>query len=103
VVSVPALRWQSQIPVRLLADGFKKLQVVPLLVITPLTFLGGTSYSVSILPPFWQTVTLFNPLVYLISGFRWSLYEVSDVSVGVSLGMSSRYAIKARRARPPCR
>jgi ABC-2 type transport system permease protein len=88
VVSVPALRRQSQIPVRLWADGFEKLQIVPLLIITPLTFLGGTFYSVSVLPPFWQTVTLFNPLVYLISGFRWSFYEVSDVSVGVSLGMT---------------
>jgi ABC-2 type transport system permease protein len=70
------------------ADGFEKLQIVPLLVITPLTFLGGTFYSVSVLAPFWQTVTLFNPLVYLISGFRWSFYEVADVSVGVSLGMT---------------
>jgi ABC-2 type transport system permease protein len=70
------------------ADGFEKLQIVPLLVITPLTFLGGTFYSVSVLPPFWQTVTLFNPLVYLISGFRWSFYEVADVSIGLSLGMT---------------
>jgi ABC-2 type transport system permease protein len=67
------------------ADGFEKLQVIPLLIITPLTFLGGTFYSLSVLPPFWQTVTLFNPLVYLISGFRWSFYGVADVSVGVSL------------------
>lgn len=70
------------------ADGFEKLQIVPLLVITPLTFLGGTFYSLSVLPPFWQTVTLFNPLVYLISGFRWSFYEVADVNVGVSLAMT---------------
>jgi ABC-2 type transport system permease protein len=70
------------------ADGFEKLQIVPLLVITPLTFLGGTFYSVSVLPPFWQTVTLFNPVVYLISGFRWSFYEIADVPVGVSLGMT---------------
>ena len=63
------------------ADGFEKLQVIPLLVITPLTFLGGTFYSISVLPPAWQTVTLFNPLVYLISGFRWSFFEVADVSV----------------------
>jgi ABC-2 type transport system permease protein len=70
------------------ADGFEKLQIVPLLVITPLTFLGGTFYSVSVLPPFWQTVTLFNPVVYLISGFRWSFYEIADVHVGVSLGMT---------------
>lgn len=70
------------------ADGFEKLQVIPLLVITPLTFLGGTFYSVHMLPPFWRTVTLFNPVVYLISGFRWSFYEVSDVHVGVSLAMT---------------
>jgi ABC-2 type transport system permease protein len=70
------------------ADGFEKLQIVPLLVITPLTFLGGTFYSVSVLPPFWQTVTLFNPVVYQISGFRWSFYEIADVHVGVSLGMT---------------
>jgi ABC-2 type transport system permease protein len=69
------------------ADGFEQLQFVPLLVITPLTFLGGTFYSVSVLPPFWQTVTLFNPVVYLVSGFRWSFYEVADVHVGVSLAM----------------
>jgi ABC-2 type transport system permease protein len=67
------------------ADGFEKLQVIPLLIITPLTFLGGTFYSLSVLPPFWQTVTLFNPLVYLISGFRWSFYGVADVAVGMSL------------------
>jgi ABC-2 type transport system permease protein len=70
------------------ADGFEKLQVIPLLIITPLTFLGGTFYSVKMLPPFWQTVTLFNPVVYLISGFRWSFYEISDVNVMVSLGMT---------------
>ena len=67
------------------ADGFEKLQVIPLLIITPLTFLGGTFYSVNVLPPFWQTVTLFNPLVYLISGFRWSFYGVADVHLGLSL------------------
>ena len=67
------------------ADGFEKLQIIPLLIITPLTFLGGTFYSVSVLPPFWQTVTLFNPLVYLISGFRWSFYGVADVGVGISI------------------
>jgi ABC-2 type transport system permease protein len=67
------------------ADGFEKLQVVPLLIITPLTFLGGTFYSLSVLPPLWQTVTLFNPLVYLISGFRWSFFGVADVPVGISL------------------
>ena len=70
------------------ADGFEKLQFVPTLIITPLTFLGGSFYSISMLPPFWQTVTLFNPVVYLISGFRWSFYGVADVHVGVSLGMT---------------
>jgi ABC-2 type transport system permease protein len=70
------------------ADGFEKLQIVPILVITPLTFLGGTFYSINMLPPLWQTVTLFNPIVYLISGFRWSFYEISDVNVGVSLMMT---------------
>jgi ABC-2 type transport system permease protein len=67
------------------ADGFEKLQVIPLLVITPLSFLGGTFYSVSVLPPFWQTVALFNPAVYLISGFRWSFFGVGDVDVRVSM------------------
>ena len=67
------------------ADGFEKLQVIPMLVITPLTFLGGTFYSISMLPPFWQTVSLFNPIVYLISGFRWSFYEVADVNISASL------------------
>ena len=70
------------------ADGFEKLQLVPLLIVTPLTFLGGSFYSIDMLPPFWQKVTLFNPVVYLISGFRWSFYGVSDVSVEVSLGMT---------------
>ena len=70
------------------ADSFEKLQVIPLLIITPLTFLGGSFYSVKMLPPVWQTISLFNPVVYLISGFRWSFYEVSDVSVGLSLGMT---------------
>ena len=70
------------------ADGFEKLQVIPLLVITPLTFLGGSFYSIHMLPPFWQNVTLFNPVVYLISGFRWSFFEIADVSVGLSLGMT---------------
>jgi ABC-2 type transport system permease protein len=69
------------------ADNFEKLQLIPMLVITPLVFLGGSFYSVSMLPPAWQTVTLFNPVVYLISGFRWSFFEVSDVSVGLSLFM----------------
>ena len=70
------------------AQGFEQLQVVPLLVITPLTFLGGAFYSLSVLPPVWQTVTLFNPIVYLVSGFRWSFYGVADVAVGVSLAMT---------------
>jgi ABC-2 type transport system permease protein len=70
------------------ADGFEKLQVVPLLIITPLTFLGGSFYSIDMLPPFWQTVTLFNPVVYLVSGFRWSFYGIADVSIGVSLAMT---------------
>ncbi|MGM0703570.1 MAG: ABC transporter permease [Pseudomonadota bacterium] len=69
------------------ADGFEKLQLVPLLVITPLTFLGGTFYSIDMLPPFWQGVTLANPVVYLVSGFRWSFYGISDVSPWVSLAM----------------
>ncbi len=70
------------------ADNFEKLQVVPLLIITPLTFLGGTFYSTHVLPPLWQTITLFNPVVYLISGFRWSFFEIADVSPAVSLGMT---------------
>ncbi|MCC2595457.1 ABC transporter permease [Pusillimonas sp. MFBS29] len=70
------------------ADGFEKLQIVPLLIVTPLTFLGGSFYSIDMLPPFWQTVTLFNPVVYLISGFRWSFYSLADVNVYVSLGMT---------------
>ncbi len=70
------------------ATGFDKLQIIPLLVITPLAFLGGTFYSTNVLPPIWQKITLLNPLVYLINGFRWSFYSVSDVSVGVSLGMT---------------
>jgi len=68
------------------AKGFEQLQVVPLLIITPLAFLGGTFYSISMLPPFWQTATLFNPVVYLVSGFRWSFYGISDVNVWISLG-----------------
>jgi len=68
------------------ADTIEKLQLVPLLIITPLTFLGGSFYSVNMLPPFWQKVSLFNPVVYLVSGFRWSFYGIADVNVGVSLG-----------------
>jgi ABC-2 type transport system permease protein len=70
------------------ADGFEKLQVVPLLVITPLSFLGGSFYSINVLPPVWQKIALFNPVVYLISGFRWSFFGIADVSVGVSLAMT---------------
>jgi ABC-2 type transport system permease protein len=70
------------------ADGFEKLQIVPLMIVMPLTFLGGSFYSIHMLPPFWQKVTLFNPVVYLISGFRWSFYGVSDVDVRISLGMT---------------
>ena len=70
------------------AEGFEKLQIVPLLLITPLTFLGGTFYSLSVLPPLWQKIALFNPVVYLISGFRWSFFEIADVGHGVSLGMT---------------
>lgn len=69
------------------ADGWEKLQIVPALIVTPLTFLGGSFYSISMLPPTWQTITLFNPVVYLISAFRWSFYGVSDVNVVLSLGM----------------
>lgn len=70
------------------ADNFEKLQMIPLLVVTPLTFLGGSFYSIDMLPPFWRSVTLFNPVVYLVSGFRWSFFGVSDVNVAVSLGMT---------------
>jgi ABC-2 type transport system permease protein len=73
------------------ADGFEKLQVIPLLIITPLTFLGGSFYSVNVLPPVWQKVSLFNPVVYLISGFRWSFFEIADVSVTVSLAMTALF------------
>jgi ABC-2 type transport system permease protein len=75
------------------ADSWEKLQVVPLLVITPLTFLGGSFYSIDILPPIWRAITLFNPVVYLISGFRWSFYGLSDVSIGVSLGFIAGFLI----------
>lgn len=75
------------------ADGFEKLQIVPLLIITPLTFLGGSFYSINMLPPVWQKITLFNPVVYLVSGFRWSFYEVSDVAVHISLGMTALFLV----------
>jgi ABC-2 type transport system permease protein len=70
------------------ADDFQKLQVIPLMIVTPLTFLGGAFYSINMLPPVWQTITLFNPVVYLISGFRWSFYGIADVNVAVSAGMT---------------
>jgi ABC-2 type transport system permease protein len=73
------------------ADGFEKLQAIPLLIITPLTFLGGSFYSIDMLPPFWQTVSLFNPVVYLVSGFRWSFYGIADVGVGVSLFVTALF------------
>jgi ABC-2 type transport system permease protein len=75
------------------ADGFEKLQIVPLMIVTPLTFLGGSFYSINMLPPLWQKITLFNPVVYLISGFRWSFYGISDVSMGISFGMTLLFLI----------
>ena len=75
------------------ADGFEKLQIVPLLIITPLTFLGGSFYSISVLPPFWQKIALINPVVYLISGFRWSFYSIEDVNFWVSLSMTIGFLI----------
>ncbi len=75
------------------ADGFEKLQIIPLMIITPLTFLGGTFYSINMLPPFWQTVTLFNPVVYLVSGFRWAFFGVADVRVEISVGMTLAFLV----------
>ena len=75
------------------ADGFEKLQLIPLLIVTPLTFLGGSFYSIHMLPPLWQKITLFNPVVYLVSGFRWSFYGVSDVGVGISFGVTLLFLI----------
>ena len=75
------------------ADGFEKLQMIPMLIVTPLTFLGGSFYSIDMLPPPWRTVALFNPVVYLISGFRWSFYELADVSVAVSIGMTTAFLV----------
>jgi ABC-2 type transport system permease protein len=75
------------------AESFEKLQIIPLLVITPLTFLGGSFYSLNVLPPAWQTITLFNPVVYLVSGFRWSFYSVADVDVSVSIGMTLLFLV----------
>ena len=77
------------------ADGFEKLQMVPMLIITPLTFLGGSFYSIDMLPPFWQTVALFNPVVYLVSGFRWAFYEQADVHIGISLGVTALFLVAA--------
>jgi len=70
------------------ADGFEKLQIVPMMIVTPLTFLGGSFYSIHMLPPLWQKITLFNPVVYLISGFRWSFYDVADVNLNISVAMT---------------
>jgi ABC-2 type transport system permease protein len=75
------------------AEGWERLQIVPTLIITPLTFLGGSFYSINMLPPLWRKVTLFNPVVYLVSGFRWSFYGVSDVGVGLSLGMTAGFMV----------
>jgi len=75
------------------AKGFEQLQLIPMLVVTPLTFLGGAFYSIDMLPARWRTVALFNPVVYLISGFRWSFYETADVGVGVSLAMTSGFLL----------
>ncbi len=75
------------------ADNFEKLQFVPLLIVTPLTFLGGTFYAIDMLPPVWQTITLFNPVVYLVSGFRWSFYGIADVNVWLSLGMTLLFLV----------
>ncbi|MEZ0237143.1 MAG: ABC transporter permease [Methylophilaceae bacterium] len=75
------------------ADNFQKLQVIPMLIVTPLTFLGGAFYSINMLPPLWQKVTLFNPVVYLISGFRWSFYGIADVNIAVSIGMTLGFLV----------
>ncbi len=75
------------------ASGWEKLQIIPIMIVTPLTFLGGSFYSISMLPPIWQKVTLFNPVVYLINGFRWSFYGISDVSLGISLGMTLLFMV----------
>jgi hypothetical protein len=76
-----------------LADGFEKLQIVPMLILTPLTFLGGTFYSLRMLPELWQKITLFNPVVYLISGFRWAFYGISDINIGVSIAAISGFLV----------
>jgi ABC-2 type transport system permease protein len=77
------------------ADGFEKLQVIPLLIVTPLTFLGGSFYSIDMLPPLWQKVALFNPVVYLVSGFRWSFFGTADVGVWLSLLMTAAFLVGA--------
>ncbi|MEZ6023894.1 MAG: ABC transporter permease [Hyphomonadaceae bacterium] len=79
----------------LLADGFERLQIVPMLILTPLTFLGGTFYSLDMLPPLWQKITLFNPIVYLISGFRWAFYgeDAADVHIGISVAATSVFLV----------
>ena len=82
------------------ADGWEKLQIVPMMIVTPLTFLGGSFYSISMLPPVWQKITLFNPVVYLVSGFRWSFYGVSDVNVVLSFGMTLGFMALVPRRRP---
>src|SRR3569623_1586957 len=85
------------------ADGFEQLQIVPMLIIMPLTFLGGTFYSTQVLPPLWQKIALANPVVYLVSGFRWSFFEISDVAPAISLGMTLVFMVVclAPPARPP--
>ena len=75
------------------ADSWEKLQVIPLLIVTPLTFLGGSFYSISMLPETWQKITLFNPVVYLVSGFRWSFFEIADVRVGISVSMTALFLV----------
>jgi ABC-2 type transport system permease protein len=75
------------------ASGWEKLQIVPIMIVTPLAFLGGSFYSISMLPPLWQNITLFNPVVYLVNGFRWSFYGISDVSVGLSLAMTLLFMV----------
>ena len=75
------------------ADNFEQIQIIPLLVVTPLVFLGGSFYSIDMLPPFWQKVTLFNPVMYLISGFRWSFYEIADVGLATSLAMITGFLV----------
>jgi ABC-2 type transport system permease protein len=75
------------------ADGFEKLQIVPAMIVTPLAFLGGSFYSINMLPPLWQKITLLNPVVYLVSGFRWSFYGIADVDVGISLGMTFAFLV----------